>query len=741
MRYFYIVLLSYFGKFVSAQTIIGMLKDKTGSPIEYANIIIPKYNLHTHSDDLGKYDITGIKAGDTILVSHMTFQSVILIAAAKDFESILVTILVEKNINLDQVTISPQSQALKTLSRIDIQTNPVNNAQELLRHVPGLIIGQHAGGGKAEQIFLRGFDIDHGTDINISIDGLPVNMVSHAHGQGYADMHFIMPEIIEDITYGKGPYDADKGNLATAGYVAFKTKDSPQNSFFSTEFGSFNTRRTAGLVNLLASQNESAYVASEYLLSDGPFVSSQAFNRFNLFAKYTKRLENNDKISVWASRFTSRWNASGQIPDRAISSGLIGRFGAIDDTEGGNTSRSNIVLNYTKYLTENRFVKTRAFVSAYDFLLYSNFTFFLNDSINGDQIKQKENRQIYGLDTELNYRIGNATNADISFRVGSGIRYDDINDNELSHTLNRKTTISHLALGHVDESNVFGFADVTYVAGKWMLNAGMRADYFKFIYENQLSALYELRYPNKTAWSPKLNIQYTINRNLQLFVKSGKGFHSNDTRVVTDELAQQVLPSAYGIDLGGVLKPHKNLIINAAVWYLHLDQEFVYVGDGGIIEPSGRSKRQGLDLGVRYQPSNWLFIYSDLNVANPRSADDGKGENFIPLAPTLTNTGGISFHAGKNIIGGLRYRYLADRPANEDNSIVATGYTVIDLNVNYTYKKMMLGLEINNLLDTEWNETQFATESRLKNEAEPVEEIHFTPGTPFFVKGKLTYMF
>ena len=741
MRYFYIVLLSYFGKFVSAQTINGMLKDKTGSPIEYANIIIPKYNLHTHSDDLGKYDITGIKAGDTILVSHMTFQSVILIAAAKDFESILVTILVEKNINLDQVTISPQSQALKTLSRIDIQTNPVNNAQELLRHVPGLIIGQHAGGGKAEQIFLRGFDIDHGTDINISIDGLPVNMVSHAHGQGYADMHFIMPEIIEDITYGKGPYDSDKGNLTTAGYVAFKTKENPENSFFSTEYGSFNTRRTTGLVNLLTSQSESAYVATEYILSDGPFVSSQAFKRFNFFAKYTKRLDNYDKISIWTSRFTSRWNASGQIPDRAVSSGLLSRFGAIDDTEGGNTARNNLVLNYTKYLSVNQFVKTRAFISTYDFLLYSNFTFFLNDPINGDQIRQKESRQIYGLDTELNYRIGNATAADILFRIGSGIRYDDINDNELSHTLNRKTTISHLALGHVDESNVFGFADVTYVAGKWMLNAGMRADYFKFIYENQLSALYELRYANKTAWSPKLNIQYTINRNLQLFVKSGKGFHSNDTRVVTDELAQQVLPAAYGIDLGGVLKPHKNLIINAALWYLHLDQEFVYVGDAGIVEPSGRSKRQGLDFGARFQPSNWLFIYSDLNISNPRSADDDDGENFIPLAPTLTNTGGISFHSGKNIGGGLRYRYLADRPANEDNSIVATGYTVIDLNVNYTYKKMMLGLEINNLLDTEWNETQFTTESRLKNEAEPVEEIHFTPGTPFFVKGKLTYMF
>lgn len=741
MRYFYIILLCCLSSIASTQTIKGILKDQSGNPVEYANISVSKYNLHTHSNDRGKYDISGIKAGDTILISHMTYLSVILIPDNKDLNSEIITVLEEKNINLGQVTISPQSSALKTLSRIDIQTNPVNNAQELLRHVPGLIIGQHAGGGKAEQIFLRGFDIDHGTDINISIDGLPVNMVSHAHGQGYADMHFIMPEIIEDITYGKGPYDTDKGNLATAGYVAFKTKDSPQNSFVSTEYGSFNTRRTAGLINLLTSQNESAYVASEYLLSDGPFVSSQAFNRFNLFAKYTKRFDNNDKISIWASRFTSRWNASGQIPDRAVASGLIGRFGAIDDTEGGNTSRNNLVLNYTKYLTDNQFVKTRAFVSSYDFLLYSNFTFFLNDSINGDQIRQKENRQIYGLDTELNYSVGKSANTDLLFKIGTGLRYDDINDNELSNTLNRKTTLNSVALGLVDETNLFGFADVTFVSGKWMMNAGLRSDYFKFIYENQLSPVYDLRSAAKTTLSPKLNFQYTMNDNIQIFAKSGKGFHSNDTRVVIDEQAQHVLPAAYGVDLGGVFKPYRNLIINASLWYLYLDQEFVYVGDGGIVEPSGKSSRQGVDFGLRYQPTNWMFIYSDLNVANPRSIDVAEGENFIPLAPTLTNTGGISIQLGKNVSGGLRYRHVADRPANEDNSIVAKGYTVVDMNINYTFKKIMVGFEVNNLLDTEWNETQFATESRLRGEVAPVEEIHFTPGAPFFVKGKVTYLF
>jgi hypothetical protein len=566
-------------------------------------------------------------------------------------------------------------------------------------------------------------------------------MVSHAHGQGYADMHFIMPEIVDQITYGKGPYDADKGNLATAGYVAFKTKDSPAHSFFSTEYGSFNTRRTAGLVNLISSEKESAYVATEYNMTDGPFISSQAFNRFNVFAKYTKRMDNNDKLSVWASRFTSRWDASGQLPERAVANGSIGRFGSIDDTEGGNTSRSNVVLNYTKYLDEDHFVKTRAFVSAYDFLLYSNFTFFLADTIHGDQIRQREKRNIYGFDTELNYKINNHHDCDLLFKAGTGMRYDVVNNVELSHTVNRQTTLQQLALGQVDETNMFGHADLTLTSGDWLLNAGVRADYFTFNYENNLSKLYDLKYISKTAISPKVNIQYTLNSSSQLYAKFGKGFHSNDTRVVTENQAQEILPSAYGGDLGGIFKPHKRLIINAALWYLFLDQEFVYVGDAGIVEPSGRSRRKGLDLGMRYQPVHWLFIYSDLNLANPRSVDDAEGANFIPLAPTLTNTGGLSFTPTNSINGGLRYRHVADRAANEDNSIIAKGYTVVDFNVTYTFRKVMLGLEINNLLNTEWNETQFATESRLKHESTPVEEIHFTPGAPFFVKGKVTYMF
>jgi outer membrane receptor for Fe3+-dicitrate len=640
---------------------------------------------------------------------------------------------------LDQITISNEVNTFHTLSSIDLETNPVNSSQEILRRVPGLMIGQHAGGGKAEQIFLRGFDIDHGTDINISVDGLPVNLVSHAHGQGYADMHFIMPEIVDKITYGKGPYDTHIGNLATAGYVALKTKDNPENSFITAEYGLFNTKRTAGLIKLLSSPAESAYIATEFLSSDGPFESSQAFNRLNVFAKYTKNFKNDDRLSVWVSHFTSRWNASGQIPDRAVQQGLISRFGAIDDTEGGNTSRNNMVLQYTKKLKNGNFIKTRSYMSTNKFLLFSNFTFFLADSINGDQIRQNENRSLYGLDSELNYKLKFISN-NLMLRLGTGIRYDDINKIELAATANRKTTLNELASGQIDESNFQMYGDLTYTWGKFNVNAGIRRDYFHFMYENDLNPVYQLLEEKKSIFSPKVNIQYAFRNNIQVFARLGKGFHSNDTRVVLEQRAQQILPGAYGMDVGGVFKPFPDIIINAAFWTLYMDQEFVYVGDGGIVEPGDRSKRYGLDLGIRYQPLPWLFIYSDLNLANARSIGI-EGSQYIPLAPVITNTGGLSFQFRNNISGGLRYRYMGNRPANEDFSLIAEGYTIVDFNINWTFKNMNVGIDVNNIFNTEWKETQFATESRLKNETVPVEEIHFTPGFPFYVKGKISYLF
>ena len=206
--------------------------------------------------------------------------------------------------------------------------------------------------------------------------------------------------------------------------------------------------------------------------------------------------------------------------------------------------------------------------------------------------------------------------------------------------------------------------------------------------------------------------------------------------------ADKVLPRAYGVDFGNIWKPIEKLILNTALWYLFSEEEFVYVGDAGIVEPSGKSERYGIDLGLRYQIADWLFFDSDATFTKAKSLEDIKGQDFIPLAPKVTITGGLSFTNLNKFSGAFRYRYLGDRPANEDNSIIAKGYLVTDFNLNYNFNKNInIGISLENLFDVDWNETQFATESRLQHESNSVEEIHFTPGTPFFAKATFKYSF
>ena len=737
MKNIILVMITLFGLSSYGQIQKGKVLDSDGNPVENAYLVNTNSESHAHTNEFGLFSLDKTVLGDIIKITALGYKkSNFTIVSSDD-----IIILEDDIFRLNEIVIQPKLSAMNVISKIDLQTTPVNSSQEILRKVPGLFIGQHAGGGKAEQIFLRGFDIDHGTDIAISVDGMPVNMVSHAHGQGYADLHFVIPETVEKIDFGKGTYYANKGDFATAGYVAFQTKDKIEKSSIGVEVGQFNTLRTVGLFNLLGNQKtQSAYIATEYILTDGPFDSPQNFNRINLLGKYSAILSDNSKFSILASRFSSKWDASGQIPQRLVDNGTISRFGAVDDTEGGNTLRTNFNASLSKPIDENTFLKANAFYSNYQFELYSNFTFFLDDPINGDQIKQKENRDIYGMNAELNKKT-KINETDVLLQFGAGFRADATTDTELSHTLNRSVLLENIKLGDIDESNLFTYLNSEFNFGKLMINPAIRLDYFKFNYQDKLMENYKTQSESKVKFSPKLNFIYSQNNNLQFFVKSGMGFHSNDARVVVQNSGKQILPTAIGTDVGTIWKPFPKLIVNSALWYLFLEQEFVYVGDAGIIEPSGKSKRMGAELGLRYQLNDWLYFDADANYTYARSIDEPKGQDYIPLAPDFTTTGGLSFQKVNGFSGGIRYRYLKNRPANEDNSIVAKGYFISDLNVNYQYKNINFGIAVENIFDTAWNETQFATESRLQNEPESVEEIHFTPGTPFFMKGKITYTF
>ncbi|MEP7108820.1 MAG: TonB-dependent receptor [Ferruginibacter sp.] len=708
-------------------------------PLESASISDSNASgINATTDQNGNFSIKPGMDSFTLLVSAIGYKTISFYIKGKE------NIKIEMQpsiIDLKYVVLETNHPTkFTTVSKIDLDLKPVRNTQELLRLVPGLFIAQHAGGGKAEQIFLRGFDCDHGTDVQLSVDGMPVNMVSHAHGQGYADAHFIIPETINSVDFGAGPYYTQHGNLNTAGYVAFSSLNNIDKSTLQVEGGRYSTVRALAMIDLLKKNKDkqSAYIASEYYYTNGPTINNQNFNRFNIFGKYSFAISDNTQLTASVSAFKSKWDASGQVPNRAVESGLIDRFGSIDPSEGGNTERYNASLVVSRQSGKGINWENQLFYSRYIFNLFSNFTFFANDPVNGDEINQAESRNIIGYSSKLDkkYAAGNWLMHSI---FGAGLRHDATNDSKLANTAKRRF-LGYVKLGDIKETNLFAYAHQQASIGKWLFDAGVRYDYLHFDYSDKLNTL-QMKARGKSIISPKLNIQYTVNSMVQLFVKSGKGFHSNDTRVVAMNQGKEILPAAYGIDIGVASKPTRNLFLSVAVWNLYLDQEFVYVGDDGNVEPSGKTKREGIDFMARYQFGKSLFANANVNFTKPRARGEIKGQDYIPLAPTATSTGGFFYKTMNGFNGSVTYRYISSRPANEDNSIVAKGYTLLDGSINYTKSKYEIGLALENIFNIKWNEAQFATDSRLMNEPATISELNFTPGTPFFVRLKFAVFF
>ncbi len=736
------------GSFAQSFDLTGRLTDPDSQdPVVGATVILVGTNYGSTTDLSGRYTIKKIpQGGYTLRISSLgygTNEEVLVLDQnlTKDF-SIQV-----KGIDLREVSVRPQGQATNTevINGLDRLTRPVNSSQDLLQLVPGLFIAQHAGGGKAEQIFFRGFDVDHGTDLQVSVDGMPVNMVSHAHGQGYADLHFTIPETVDKLLVHKGPYDARFGDFATSGTVEFLTKNSLDKSEIKVEGGMFNTFRAVGQFDLLGKKHlltkrtENAYVAGEYAYTDAYFRSPQGFGRSNLFGKYTGQLGERTHLTVSGSTFGAKWNASGQIPERAVANGSIDRFGAVDDQEGGNTQRTNAYATLLNGMRNGGSFKNQIYFVKYDFELFSNFTFFANDSVNGDMIAQTDDRTIMGYNGSysVNTHLGSRS---LKLGAGAGLRYDQA-DIALKNAVER-VVFDTIVSGAVDQINASVYADATLdVTDRFSVNLAARFDVFRYDYGDSrgVDSLSGNKVQHRV--SPKLNFSYTLNDRVQLYLRTGMGFHSNDARAVVVDNANRTLPRAYGVDIGSTFKPAPRMLVNAALFGLYLESELVYVGDGGVVETSDPTQRMGLDLSVRYQLTKRLFADVDLNLVQARLINAPKGEDQIPLAPRFTTIGGLAYIQDRGWNASLRYRHIADRPANETNSVVAKGYFLVDAKVSYRFTAFEVGATVENLFNVEWNQAQFDTESRLRNESEPVSELHFTPGTPFFLKGFLSYRF
>ena len=740
---FFGLLLSWMPESVHAHHVIkGKVVDKVNnSPLSIASVIIKGTSEGTTTDEWGNFILgTDFEAG-ILVISYIGYKNQEIEFSS---HSDLINIVMEPgSINLEDVYVNGSHLAPLSIAQIDVNVRSVNSSQDVLRVVPGLFIAQHAGGGKSEQIFLRGFDADHGTDVNVSVDGLPVNMVSQAHGQGYADLHWVIPELVSKVDFGKGSYYADRGDFTTAGYVEFKTLSFLNKNMVKVEAGQFNTLRAVGMFNLLDNndQGKNAFVAMEYFTTDGAFDNPQNLNRINLFARYNQAINSHNMLSLTTSFFNSGWDQSGQIPQSSVEDGSLSRWGSLDPTEGGATSRYNLSAKLISQLNKGGTLNNQIYYSRYNFDLFSNFTFFLHDSINGDQIRQKEGRNLFGYNAVYDKSMSLAKENKIETQLGGGIRIDDINDSQLLRTKKRFEVIDTTNYGDINEQNLNVFGKITWLKKKWMVNLGLRFDAFHFSYLDKTEVDRTKNTKTQAIINPKLNVSFNATKNFQLYLKLGQGFHSNDARVVTRNDSLPTLAKAIGADLGINWKPSPRVILNAAIWQMNLESEMVWSGDAGTWEPSGRTRREGIDFSLRWQLVDWLFFDADINYSLGRFVDEPEGANYIPLAPEWTSTGGFTFNSIQNWSGSIRYRFMSDRPADESNSVTALGYAVFDTNVNYSYRNWTFGLSAENLFNTEWNEAQFAGDYRVSQASEPEYGLTFTPGTPFYLKGSVRFQF
>ncbi|MBL7973590.1 MAG: TonB-dependent receptor [Candidatus Kapabacteria bacterium] len=620
-----------------------------------------------------------------------------------------------------------------TFREQDIATLPKNSSQDLLRLTPGLVTAQHAGGGKAEQIFLRGFDCDHGTDININIDGAPVNMVSHGHGQGYADLHFVIPETIQRIDVMKGPYSALLGNQATAGAVSFNTYDSLPNNLLKFDMGMFSTYRGVGLLTQHIGKTH-AYAGGEYLTSNGFFDLPQGFTRVNGILKTTTVFSNTATLKTSVMGFTSQWNASGQIPVYAVEQGLLSRFGSVDPNEGGNTSRLTTIISYNDNTTNPFQVDVSA--TKYNFRLFSNFTFFATDSIRGDMIEQTDNRTIVTSRIQKTFRSFGESTAYIT-KLGTNFRYDNINT-ALYHD-SARVQLEAIRSSLINESTLGVFVEQSFLYNELSIIAGARGDVFYFNVHDKLQTPEQLNGQVATfIVSPKLTLNYDVSNNTKLYLNSGFGFHSNDARVVVSNVNTNTLPRAFGNEIGARWQ-HEFVSFSLAIWMLDLQSELKWVGDEGTTEQIGRTRRTGIDIEARSNIFSWLTVGTDVTLSHGYLRDEPETANAIPLAPTATLTSFCTV-ASENLTAAIRLRHISNRPANESRTLTATGYTVIDANATYKLTPaIQLQLQCENITNTQWRDAQFDTVSRLQNATEQIEDIHFTAGTPLNLKMGISF--
>ncbi len=682
-------------------------------------------------------------------------QSVLTLAISFAFNLVFVANMQAAGINsssdiaeLSHITVSGSAQmgdavsaSMGTVVAEQIEQRPISRAGEVLETVPGLIVTSHSGEGKANQYFLRGFNLDHGTDMATFIDGMPVNNRTHAHGQGYTDINFIIPEMIESLNYSKGPYYGKEGDFANAGAVRLHSKSGMKNSLIKVGLGQFGYQRLllAGGVSDLFNEGDSFIAALDITRYDGPWDVAQDQEKYSAMAKYTfGDAVNGGNISFMG--FDNTWIATDQIPQRYIDNGGD-RYDSMDDTTGGNTHRYS--LNYEGWHDiSGKELQSNVYVIDYGLELFANHT-YATDAINGDQIRQYDERKIIG--GSLLFDVLPTANGE--WQLGMDVRHDHIGDVSLSATKKRETLVSGELIRHkVEETGLGLFLQNNHNwSDNFRTQIGARFDYLQADVENRLTG--EKNNASDSMVSPKLSAIYSTSETTHWFANYGQGYHSNDARGfsegsrATSEKAD-VFARSEGADLGIQSQLTDTLQVAASLWWLALESELIFVGDNGETEASDKSERRGIEGSIFWQPESWLIIDSDVAFSQARLQPKGESVQYIPGAIERVFSLGIAVHDFGQWDAGLRLRHFGDFALNEDNSQRADAVTMLNAQLGYDFTTVLSGsFEVINLTNEEGNDITYLYDSRLPGEGADVEDVHLHPTEPRMVRASMAYRF
>ena len=628
----------------------------------------------------------------------------------------------------------------------EFRKRPFLRTGEILETVPGLIVTQHSGDGKANQYFLRGFNLDHGTDFRTTVDGMPVNMPTHAHGQGYSDLNFVIPELVSSIDYKKGVYYAEEGDFSAAGAANLHLADSLPQGLAQITYGEYNYARAITAKTVKVGQGNLLYgIEAGYY--NGPWELNQNANKYSGMLRYSQGDRANG-FNLTFLGYRNTWDSTDQIPQRAVNSGSLSPFANLDPTDGGRTGRYSLSGEWRKE-NGNSSYRANAYAIAYALNLFSNFTYALDDPKNGDQFEQLDRRGIFG--GEFSYRnLAKIFDRDSSTTYGVQLRNDIIPDVALKKTRQRQE-LSTVRNDSVYEGNVGVYAkNETEWTESLRSNIGIRGDVFDFNVDSNRSENSGETVAAKI--SPKGGLVIGPYEDTEMYLNGGLGFHSNDARGTTLTVdpssgapASPVNPLvlAKGAEVGFRSSAVKNLNSTVSFWMLDLASELLFVGDAGLTEPQRASRRAGIEFSNFYKALSWLTLDADYSVSRARFREDDGSGTQIPGSISQVLTTGATVELPNGFFGGLRLRYFGPRPLVEDNSVRSGSTMLVNSRVGYSVlKNLTLTLDCLNLLDSGDHDIDYFYRSRLPGEpVSGVDDVHFHPVEPREFRGTLTWKF